>query len=422
MPTTEYLSAQYDPTSIVRIAEELKRQKATKFDLIYPANRLSVADLETIHLESSQLHRVGSKAFVDYAMAEAELDRGIAAKEYELGETKITQDDRTDVELSRTALTQIAGRLEPRVPVAFIDRMSNAQNGDLISQLVTDMLKRDERRFMLRCLDGKVRAVLSSKYKVLDNEDVFFAAVDEFGKANTEMWKARLWDDGFELFGVASHISGEVRLDRTFDPGDGWQSRWAGRDGDVQNAAVRISNSETGRGGLNVNSSIITKICANFCVWGQGISCYHSGSENEANEKGVVTSDRTRTARSELIWSRVRDAITTAFDPVAFQKQVDLMNSATQVEIPADRIEASVDNVVGEYKLSEDRKAAILKELLATGDRSQYGLTQAVTHAAHEVNDSNGSQASELEAIGNKVLSKDRKQFDKLLEIPVGVA
>lgn len=352
----EYLSAQFDPASIRRVAAEIDRQKTAKRDYVLPTSRLAFDDAGRLMIQGKTF-TVGGRTFLEWSDAEAESDRVRQA---------VLSSDTQD-------------------PAEVADAIANA---------------------------GKI--TVSNESGSIE----LYAAASRFRDTGATLWKARLSDDGFEMFGVADHIAGEVRLDRPFDPGDGWLSRWAGRSGDVQNAAVRIVNSETGRGGLNVNLSIVTKICANFCVWGEGVSAIHSGRAIEADDDGLIVSDETREKESAVIWSKINDAISTAFNAERFQKLLDRMNDATQVEIPADRIEAVVDNVVAKFSIAEDAKRSILDELLATGDRSQYGLAQSVTNAAHASDRAGKPEAaSEFETIGAAILETPKAAFEKLFAI-----
>lgn len=424
----EYLSAKFDPNSIRTIAAEIERQKAAKRDYLLPLSAMSYNESGDLVLDR-QTFTVGDRVFIDFGDAERELDRRQAetlngetndanAIKQQIDDLRIEPKDAgAPISLKPTARQQLFHRTD--VPKRFADSLVKRGASDVLSNMMTELMSREKKRVMLRCLDGGVRAIVSDRYRVLDNCDLFYAACGQFKSANAQLWKARLSDDSFELFGVANHIAGEVRTDRPFDPGDGWMSRWAGASGDAQNAAVRITNSETGRGGLNVSMSVVTKICANFLVWGENVAVIHSGRQLDADENGLITkSDETKRLESETIWSKINDAIATAFNREAFQKMIDAMNNATQVEIPEDRIEAVVDNVVAEYVLDESSKTSILDEMLATGDRSQYGLMQAVTHAAHaDDRRGNAEKASQFETIGADVLNKTPQQFEKLLAI-----
>jgi hypothetical protein len=117
-----------------------------------------------------------------------------------------------------------------------------------------------------------------------------------------------------------------------------------------------------------------------------------------------------------LVWKKVRDAIRTAFTPEKFREYIDRLNGLTQQVVPEP--EVAVANVVKAYAITEDRKATILGNLFATGDRSRYGLVQAVTAAAH-LADSQGraEEASTLEEVGGKLVAMPDTQWAGLLGV-----
>jgi len=62
-----------------------------------------------------------------------------------------------------------------------------ASSPDLLSKNINHwMTEPDEKPKLIRTLDGKARAFLSDKYKIIDNDDVFFMSVDEMGKSNMQ--------------------------------------------------------------------------------------------------------------------------------------------------------------------------------------------------------------------------------------------
>ena len=403
----EFEGVQFDGAAIVRIAGELARQKESKRDFIYPANKLSYTDEGRLVLGATKTFDVGGVAYTSWQDAEAAADA--ASKEGK--PSKITPlGEQGEMPLNGTAASQLYARLN--VPAKFVDHLRAKEYTKTAGNLFRDLLRQDDRRFLVRTLDGKARAVLSDRYRILDNADLFFCAAEKFKEVGAQAWKARLWDDGFELFGVSGHIAGEVTTDRTFDPGDGWQSRWAGKEGDVHNAACRIRNSETGEGGLSVRLAIFRKVCANFNVWTNGVSQIHAGKTNQ--EEGLIFSDETRSKESELIWSKVRDAITTAFDPVKFKTYIDQLNGIA-AEALAKPMEA-VENVTKAYAITDDRKASILASLLGSGDLSRFGLVQAITATAHKADaDGAAADASKLEEIGGEVALMSAGKFGTLV-------
>lgn len=396
----------FDKAAIARTVGEIERQKQAKRDLVIPVDKLSYTDEgQLVFSGVEKTFEVDGRLYFTWQEAEKAAD--------ETGSTIVPKDGVGAMPLTRTASSQLLGRLE--VPVKFADNLVDRKYNDLLGDLLRGILSRQkDKRFLVRTLDGKVRAVLSDRYRVLDNSDLFFCAAEKFGDVGAQIWKARLWDGGFEMFGVAPHIAGEVSTDRTFDPGDGWQSRWHGKAGDVHNAAVRLSNSETGEGGMSVKLSIFRKVCFNFNVWTDGVSVIHAGKVNQAADGLLLASDATKQLESQLIWSRVKDAITTAFDPVKFQSYIDALNNCTKQQLPDARI--AVSNVSEEYKISEERKAAILADLLGSGDLSRFGLCQSITQAAHLADkEGRAEEASSLETLGGVIVTMDDKKFASLV-------
>ena len=185
--------------------------------------------------------------------------------------------DMADTLLSfrRPSLQQIATTLD--VPVRYLNRLEDAGHLDLMVHNLNTILEREPKRHLVRVLDGQVDAVLSDRYKIIDNTTLLAITLTKLREVGAEVWDLRLTRDDFRLLAVAPHISGQVTTDRTFDPGDGWKSRWFGNEGDALNAAITVSNSETGHAGLHVLPAVLRRVCANFCVWGQGIAKVHLG-------------------------------------------------------------------------------------------------------------------------------------------------
>lgn len=186
----EYLSAQFDPASIRRVAAEIDRQKTAKRDYVLPTSRLAFDDAGRLMIQGKTF-TVGGRTFLEWSDAEAESDRVrqavLSSDTQDPAEVadaianagKITVSNESgSIELKPTALSQLFGRLE--IPKRFADKLTANGNGDLLASLTTGLLGRDSRRLMLRCLDGRVRAVVSDRYRRLDNDDLFYAAASRF--------------------------------------------------------------------------------------------------------------------------------------------------------------------------------------------------------------------------------------------------
>ena len=414
--TLEYFGVQFDSGAIRSTMATLERQRKERADYVFPSNRLTYTDGGQLVLEAGKTFRVGSDVFTEWEDAEKAADQS--------GEKIQVEQTPAALPLTGHAAGQLASVLG--IPQVFIKNLREKKYSDLLGHNFRELLGRDSRRFLIRTLPDKegnrrVRAFLSDRYRCLDNYDLFFAAADvaaeevEAGKPRASVWKCRMSDDGgqFEMFLFSPHIYGEVRLDRPFDPGDGWMSRWHGQSGDGHNAACRVGNSETGTARLTANLSCLRKICANFCTWTEGVATVHLGKANE--DEGLVLSQETRKESDRVVWLKVKDLIRSAFDPVKFQAIIDRLNGITQQEIEPQR---AVDQVVDAYQIAEDRKALILGHLLGSGDRSRFGLVQAITATCHDLDRRGETEpASQLEEIGAKLVDMPDKAFATLVRV-----
>lgn len=235
-----------------------------------------------------------------------------------------------------------------------------------------------------------VRAFLSNQYLVIPNDQLFLAVCDELQNCNAEPWDARLSENSFYLYAVAPGISAQVRKDRAFDDG----ARWLGDKDDSVNAALMISNSETGQGGCEVCPAILTKVSGAYFVKQNALSRKHIGSRHAMD--GLLSTETIR-KRNSIFFDEVKDYVKAVFDEESFQLFVDKLNDATQDEIEDPLTAAKAVRAI--YELSEAREASIIKWLMRSGDRSRYGLATAIATEAHDNTSMDPSEAVKLEQI-----------------------
>jgi hypothetical protein len=238
----------------------------------------------------------------------------------------------------------------------------------------------------------------------IDNIDLFYCAAQKLDAVGAEIWQMRLTDNRFEILAVAKSVSGLVRGDRP----DGLHN-WTRTGGDLQYAALRITNSETGGGASNVEASVMTEICSNFAVLGKTLRRVHLRSAAESD--GLVDSTESQYHESKAVWLKIGKAIETVFNPEKFQAYIDAMNGATQ-QLLGDKVQQTTENVVKAFEISDDAKDQIIQKLFESHDYTRYGLAQAVTFTAH-VLDRNGDAetASDMEVIGGEVMKMNDKEF-----------
>lgn len=408
--------AHYNRAEIQRILPEIQRQQETKRDFIYPSPKLAVTDMGKLVLSEIQTFKVGEKTYTEWAEAEAN------AK----GEKIIPQKSGGEFSMNRNAHRQLCAKLG--VPVDYIDKIRNDGHLDLAAHNLSYRLASAKRagdkvlpfdRMLVRTLDGNVRAVLSDQYLILDNIDLFFAAAQELEKVGAEIWQMRLSDNAFQIVAFSKNVSGVVTTDAGMEGFTGGKTaRIPGHDmggndgGELQYAACRISNSETGCGGLNVDSGALTWACRNLSCRARTLRRVHVG---RVAENDGVFSDETKQAEARMTWLKVRDMIRATFDAEKFGEWINAMNKAASTPIMGE-IEKVVPNALTKYEIDDTSRAAIMRKLFESRDYSQYGLSQAITYTAHlEDLAGNGESASELENVGGEVMRATRREFEAAL-------
>ncbi|WAM22719.1 MAG: hypothetical protein OI715_01075 (plasmid) [Candidatus Methanoperedens sp.] len=307
---------------LVPVFQELKRQRETRRDLIVDSRTLTaVAEPERIVID---IPKFGTHP------------------------------------LTRWAHDQLATKVQ--IPQAYYNKMIEAHNFGLLANNVNAWLPTEDKR-MIRIMDGNIRAILSDRYRVMDNYDLVFLALDEFSKAGADVHKVNLTDSHLFIKAVTPKLQGEIRP------------------GDIVQGGLIIKNSEVGASRFAVEPFVLRLKCTNGLVISQGYSRVHLGKRKEEGE--FNWSSETINLENQAIWSAVRDVIGQTFDPANFEALVEKLkgNADTPVKEPV----KAVDNVVTAIGLTEATKEMLLKNFLDEKDFSQWGLTNALTATARQL-------------------------------------
>lgn len=314
---------------------------------------------------------------------------------------------RDGYDLTDRALMQLGSRLDPAVPGAFARDLAAARP-EIASKLVSDLLGVTKSRSLVRCLDGRVRAVLSNSYRVMDNYDLAFTALEVAQASGGEVIEACLSDTNMRL----KFTTKELR-DTVVDvkKNGGADHAWIGRTGyggpdqkdlpggpGTVHPLITISNSETGHGGLSVNVGIVVAWCVNMSIIEKSVGAIHLGGRMD---EGFLT-EETIAADSKAIMLKARDAIRAAFAPEGFKRIVAIANDAAGDEIK--NPSAAVNKVVTENRLSDAAKDSILAHFIRDYDSTRYGLAQAVSRYSQEVSDAD--VAHDVETLAGRVMAE----------------
>ncbi len=334
--------------NIENLVAELERQKETKIDLIVdPRTIIAESDGESIRLRIPE--------YVAY-------------------------------NLTSWAHEQLAQKLG--IPLKYYNRCLEAGKPELLAANVNAWIGDKEKR-LLRIQDGAIRAILSDRYKVMDNYDLVFLALEEFkSKETIRILKATVTETMLYIKAIDTTLLAEIR------------------EGDNVQGGLIIRNSEVGASAFRVEPFILRQICSNGLIGEYALKKVHLGKQTELGE--IDWSDETRDLEDKLIWTKARDVIRQTFDRTIFQSWVNKLQEST--EIPIEKPIRAANNIAKIALLTEQQKESLLAYFV---EHTKYGLVNAMTSVARDA--SNPDEEVRVEEVAGKVLNTGDEEFKKLV-------
>lgn len=285
------------------------------------------------------------------------------------------------------------------IPGRYYDRMQIEQPALLADNINTWLHADPENKRMIRTLDGQARAVLSPKFRPLDNFDLAQAVLPKLMDLGVEVMSAELTETRMYIKGILPALSDELPEGMTWGHGHGM----IGRDGRLV-AAIVISNSEVGAGTLRVEPSVFTTWCTNLAIMkSAAMKKYHVGRSFEADANWEVFRDETREADDRAFFLKVADVTNAAFDVETFRAAIAQIREAGKEPITSTDMPKVVEVAVKRLALPLDTAGSILTHLARGGDMTKWGLSSAITATANDYRDYEG--ATDLEHAGGEVLA-----------------
>jgi len=343
------------------LMNELERQKKNRYDIVVPTDCLIVL-------------KEGNQIWMEVPQPDGEVKH------------------HTITEWAHQQICEKTG-----IPKKYYDKMRQGDKLNLLAENVNSWLPSKDKR-LVRVLDNQVRALLSDRYRIIDNYDVFDASLEEFGKITKEkkigieIKRADITEQHLYIKATSPDLTGEVFhfKDRT-EPVQG---------------GIIISNSEVGSGAFRVEPFINVLVCQNGLIGENSFVKVHLGRELGI---GIIDwIDETLQLEDAALWSKIRDMIQGTFTPEVFQKWLDKINKVAQVEILKPVV--AVDNIIKKYELPKERREALLNQFIQEGP-TQWGLSMAVTRIAQDEKDY--EKQIQMEKIGAQILDLEAEVLVK---------
>ena len=293
------------------------------------------------------------------------------------------------------------------IPSKYYDKML-AEEPQLLATNVNKWFAKYPAPRLIRTLDGRVRAFLSDSYRPLENADLAEAVLPILLDMKLDIMSCEITERRLYIKAVDERLKLDVPSGRKM--GDGSHCFF-----DTCSPAIIISNSEVGFGQLSVDSGVFTKVCTNMAMIADGgMKRRHVGSRNALTDGEQVRhllSDATKRATDKAIWMQVRDVVRGAFDEAKFKATTDKMAGLAQ-----DKIEGDVVKVVEfgskQFGFTETEGKSVLKHLIEGGDLTRYGLFNAVTRTAQDLD--SYDRATEFEAMGGKIIELPKNDWQRM--------
>lgn len=294
------------------------------------------------------------------------------------GELKIEIEGYGGYPLTEWAHLQLSEKLG--IPKKYYDRMRKEGKIELLAENINAWIREREKR-LIRILDGKIRAVLSDRYRIMDNYDLVFLALEEFKRKETvEIYRIDLTETMLYLKAIDRKLTEEIR------------------EGDIIHGGLIIRNSEVGASSFRVEPFLLRKICSNGLIGKHSLKKIHLGRQT-AEEGEIEWSDETKRLEDKAFWAKVRDIIRNTFDRKIFLSWIKKMKEAAEIEI--EKPKEAIDNVVRYAGLTEEQKNILLMHFT---EKTKYGMVNAITSLARDTQDI--QERIRLEEIGGKLLEE----------------
>lgn len=281
------------------------------------------------------------------------------------------------------------------IPSKYFDRMRR-DNPELLAQNVNSWFQKEPKRRMVRSLDDTVRAFVSDRYRRIDNFPIAEAILPIlFTMPDVSVESCDITDQKMYIKVVNPRLTAEVTP------------------GDIVQSGIIISNSEVGMGGLSIQPLVYRLVCKNGMVVNDAaMNKRHVGRGNQAMEDFSLYTDETLAADDRALLLKIKDTVRAVAEQVHFDRVVKLMREAKEAKITSTNIPAMVELTGKDFGFTKSEGQGILDYLIRGGDLTLFGMANAVTRAAQDVD--SYDRSTTMESIGYDIMNMGRNKWNQL--------
>jgi hypothetical protein len=298
-----------------------------------------------------------------------------------------------------------------KIPAPYYDRML-AEDRNLLQANVNRWLRAEPKdKRLARTLDGSLRAFMSDAYRPLENVDLLEAILPPLIGSGAEIVSCEVTERRLYIKAVDKTVQREIEKKTGHRLGDGSSAFFK----DILCPAITIQNSEVGAGALAVNAAVWTQGCTNLAVMKEkSIRKTHVGGRHEIGANLIAQlSDQTRKLKDAALWSEIRDVVKVAFDEAKFSAHVKRISGMVEDKIEGDPVEV-VEMTRRHFQMRESEGKSVLRHLIEGGDLTRYGLFNAITRTAEDLE--SYDRASEFERLGGEVIELEPREWKRIAQ------
>lgn len=336
--------------TIQELGSELKRQDAAKEDYIAPFSSLSMEDDATV--------RIRKRSYNPTNLGHEQLCSrlGIGSRYY--------------------------NRMLENCP-------------DLLADNVNYWLQQAEEDVTLRCLDNRLRAVLSSSYRRIDHLDVAQRLLPAVKDHNLTIRSAHVDIDRMYLKATTPKIVGKKK-------------------GDAVSLGISIYNNEVGQGHVIVQPFCEVLACTNGMTiardLGGSVRKRHRGKRRYA-EGEIQSLDTNGSSDDEDLWTRLQENLENALE--AGRNIPQGIERARAFTLDPENWEAISGSLRRAFLIPVSILEDVRDNWIASRRPDMWGLVNAITAQGNR-EDISYRDASRFESIGGEIFSMSEKEWERL--------
>ncbi len=318
-----------------------------------------------------------------------------------------TNGEKNNVDLNEWSASQLASYTD--IPKAYFDRI-RLEKPELAAENINHGLTRivEKSKFegktesrMLRLVDGKVRGLLSSRYRVLDSYDMLETILPIAQEKGLRVISSEITDKRLFIKLLSDKITGEVTK------------------GDLVQYGLTISTSDVGAGSVRVEPLVYRLVCKNGHISNTAVRKYHVGKNQGELDVMEILSDRTKEVTDAAFWMQVKDIVLASLNPDNFNREVDRLRIAAGLKITNFDLPEVVELTMKATGLTGENKKNSILAALASGNEgaglTQWGLINSFTRAAQS-EDIDYEQSIEMERAAGQILELKPKDWARIAE------